>query len=174
MNKPDSGHDLKQLVLLSEHPASPHRGGGLVGNFASPRGETKARFPLHKILAWGVGVAVSLGVGFSVSPAVAAKKFPKHPRWADFQKEASTYEETVLRKIAQCEEPGSGKPWGVKWGMSASTYSSAFGIYNGNGSTMTRVTGYRFPSPVPAEEALNALVLLRIYGPSAWGCGRGL
>jgi len=101
-----------------------------------------------------------------------AAKYPPKPTWADFKARATATEYSTLRRIAVCEEggSGSGEPWNVRWGFQASRYSSAFGIWNGNFAYTRQVTKYNWPTSNKAEEAFHALALARRYGFSAWGC----
>lgn len=98
--------------------------------------------------------------------------YPPHPTWAEFKARATDYEYATLRRIGVCEEggSGSGEPWNIRWGFQGSTYSSAFGIWNGNFAYTRSVTGYSWPTSNKAEEAMHALSLARRYGFSAWGC----
>jgi len=102
----------------------------------------------------------------------ALQQYPSAPTWKDFKSRATAYEYATLRRIAVCEMGGSGKgePWDVKWGVLYSTYSSAFGIWNGNFAYTSQATGYKWPTSNKAEEAFHALSLARRYGFSAWGC----
>jgi len=165
-----------------------------IGGGASPEsGETRHAKGLLRFAAWGVAAAAGSVLGFSVSPALArpcashhgdaknacldhrAKQaYPAKPTWSDFKARASAYEYATLHRIAECEmgtgPKVKGSPWRVKWGVLYGTYSSAFGIWNGNFATTRAITGYPWPTSVPAEEAFHALALARKYGFSAWGC----
>ncbi len=104
----------------------------------------------------------------------AKQAYPAKPTWSDFKARATAYEYATLHRIAECEmgtgPKVKGSPWRVKWGVLYGTYSSAFGIWNGNFATTRAITGYPWPTSVPAEEAFHALALARKYGFSAWGC----
>lgn len=104
----------------------------------------------------------------------AKQAYPPNPSWADFKARATEYEYSTLHRIAVCEMRSGpkvkGSPWRVQWGVLYGTYSSAFGIWNGNFATTRAITGYPWPTSVPAEEAFHALALARKYGFSAWGC----
>jgi len=102
----------------------------------------------------------------------ALDPYPTKPTWQDFKARTTNYEYNTLRHIAMCEMGGSGKgePWDVRWGVLYSTYSSAFGIWNGNFAYTRQATGYSWPTPNKAEEAFHALSLAKRYGFSAWGC----
>ncbi len=104
--------------------------------------------------------------------ARAKDPYPSNPTWRDFKKRATSYEYATLRRIAVCEMGGTGRgePWDVRWGVLYSTYSSAFGIWNGNFAYTRAATGYRWPTSNKAEEAFHALALAKRYGFSAWGC----
>lgn len=163
------------------------------GRDPEQRGETRHAKALQRLTLWGVTAAVGSALAFSVSPATAApcaehkaaaKKaclehrakdpYPANARWADFKARATAYEYATLHRIAQCEmgtgPKVKGSPWRVRWGVLYGTYSSAFGIWNGNFATTRAITGYPWPTSVPAEEAFHALALARKYGFSAWGC----
>lgn len=164
------------------------------GDCPERRGETRHAKALQRLTRWGVTAAVGSAVAFSVSPAVAkpcaehrgdaktaclehrAKQaYPPRPvTWSDFKARATAYEYATLHRIAECEmgtgPKVKGSPWRVKWGVLYGTYSSAFGIWNGNFATTRAITGYPWPTSVPAEEAFHALALARKYGFSAWGC----
>jgi hypothetical protein len=74
--------------------------------------------------------------------------------------------------------PPVASPWAsLRWGLNYSRYSTAFGIWNGNGAYIRSATGgYSFPGATPAEELLGAKALADgpARGFSGWAChGRG-
>ena len=88
--------------------------------------------------------------------------------------------------ISECEQPGSGTSpfaaryeppkslgWHTAWGINAGqTYVGAYGMYRGTYSIGASVTLYDAPpNATPAEETGVALIVLRRFGQSAWGCG---
>jgi hypothetical protein len=101
--------------------------------------------------------------------------YPAHPKWSDFKRIATPYEFRTLRSIGLCEEGGSARrePWSLRFGFRGGTYSSAYGIWNGNAAYIKQRTGYGFATGDPAVESLGALALARRYGFSAWGCFGG-
>ena len=157
------------------------------------RRQTRHQKALQQMSRWGVTAVIASAVAWSVSPSVGApcaahrgddkaaclehrakQAYPAKPTWADFRARATAYEYATLHRIAECEmgtgPKVKGSPWRVKWGVLYGTYSSAFGIWNGNFATTRAITGYPWPTSVPAEEAFHALALARKYGFSAWGC----
>lgn len=180
---------LVQYHLRADRPQASHA----PGRDPEQRGETRHAKALQRLTRWGVAAAVGSALAFSVSPAAAApcqshrgeakkaclehrakQAYPAKPTWSDFKTRATAYEYATLHRIAQCEmgtgPKVKGSPWRVKWGVLYGTYSSAFGIWNGNFATTRAITGYPWPTSVPAEEAFHALALARKYGFSAWGC----
>ena len=166
---------------------------------AEKRGETARMSPLQRLAAWGVVAAVGSVFAFSVSPAAAApcanhvgaakaacvkqyrrshEAYPKpDPTWREFLNRSTPYEQRTLHAIANCEEPFShgGPGWrDVAWGFQGGTYSTFAGMANSTVTIGESITGYRWPTSNHAEEAFLALAVMRQYGPSAWGCGRGL
>lgn len=180
---------LVQYHLRVDRPRASHA----PGRDHEQRGETRHANALQRLTRWGVAAAVGSALAFSISPAAAApcqshrgeakttclehrakQAYPAKPTWSDFKTRATAYEYATLHRIAQCEmgtgPKVKGSPWRVKWGVLYGTYSSAFGIWNGNFATTRAITGYPWPTSVPAEEAFHALALARKYGFSAWGC----
>ena len=112
--------------------------------------------------------------------------YPKNPTWVEAMKRTSPTEQAVMYRIGVCEmstrDPGYTKPptaghppakskWAkLRWGIDLPRYSSAFGIWNGNGRYINATTGYSFPGATPAEGLLGAVALARRYGFSAWAC----
>ena len=116
-----------------------------------------------------------------------AMPYPPKPRWSEAMKRLSPWERATLLRIGRCEMgeqtndvkawgkhgPASG-PWArLRWGLDLPRYSTAFGIWNGNGHYIRQETGgYSFPGATPAEEVLGAMALARgpAQGFSGWGC----
>lgn len=112
--------------------------------------------------------------------------YPKKPTWNEALKRTSPTEQAVMYRIGVCEmgtrSPGYKKPptkghppakskWAnLRWGLDLPRYSSAFGIWNGNGRYINSATGYSFPGATPAEGLMGAVALARRYGFSAWAC----
>jgi hypothetical protein len=124
--------------------------------------------------------------------ARAKQAFPTSPSWNEALARLTPYEEASLLAIGRCEmgttSPGYTKPrrgfppvaspWAsLRWGLNYSRYSTAFGIWNGNGAYIRSATGgYSFPGATPAEELLGAKALADgpARGFSGWAChGRG-
>lgn len=119
----------------------------------------------------------------------AKLKYPPKPTWNEALARMSAYEKRALLSIGVCEmstrpvtyrkTPTKGHPpaksrWAsLRWGLNLPRYSSAFGIWNGNGAFIRAETGYSFPGATPAEGVLGAVALARRYGFSAWACHRG-
>lgn len=113
-----------------------------------------------------------------------AMPYPPRPTWAEALARMSANEEAALLSIGECEMgtgpqvragkhgPSGGRWSRLRWGLSLPRYSTAFGIWNGNGPFITRTTGYAFPERTPAEGVLGAVALAREYGFSAWACYR--
>ncbi len=117
----------------------------------------------------------------------AAQEYPPRVTWAEAMDRLTAYEEATLLRIGTCEMgtqrndvrkwgphgPRSG-PWAsLRWGLNLPTYSTAFGIWNGNGAYIRQATGgYSFPGRTPAEEVLGAIALAKgpAQGFSGWGC----
>lgn len=113
--------------------------------------------------------------------------FPPRPTWNEALARLDAYEERSLLAIGRCEMgtrspgytkakrgfPPAASPWArLRWGLDYSRYSTAFGIWNGNGSYIRRTTGYAFPGRTPAEELLGAMALADgpARGFSGWAC----
>lgn len=124
--------------------------------------------------------------------ARAKQAYPPSPSWNEALARLTPYEEASLLAIGRCEmgttSPGYTKPrrgfppvaspWAsLRWGLNYSRYSTAFGIWNGNGAYIRSATGgYSFPGATPAEELLGAKALADgpARGFSGWAChGRG-
>lgn len=116
-----------------------------------------------------------------------AMPYPPRPTWSEAMKRLTPYEQTTILRIGRCEMgeqhndvkawgkhgPASG-PWArLRWGLSLPRYSTAFGIWNGNGAYIRQETGgYAFPGRTPAEEVLGVIALAKgpARGFSGWGC----
>lgn len=110
--------------------------------------------------------------------------YPPKVTWQEALDRLTPYEESALLAIGECEMgtgpqvragkygPKSGRWSRLRWGLNLPRFSTAFGIWNGNGAYITATTGYRFPEATPAEGVLNAAALARRYGFSAWACHR--
>jgi len=113
--------------------------------------------------------------------------YPPRPTWREAMARTSRTERAVMLRIGRCEmgtrSPGYKRPptkghpparsaWAsLRWGLDLPRYSSAFGIWNGNGAYIRQATGgYSFPGATPAEGLLGAVALARRYGFSAWAC----
>jgi hypothetical protein len=114
--------------------------------------------------------------------------FPPRPTWTEALDRLNAYEERSLLAIGRCEMgtrspgykqakrgfPPASSPWArLRWGLDYSRYSTAFGIWNGNGAYIRRATGgYAFPGRTPAEELLGAKALADgpARGFSGWAC----
>ena len=116
-----------------------------------------------------------------------AMAYPPRPTWAEAMKRLTPYEQATILRIGRCEmgeqrndvkawgkHGPAGGPWArLRWGLHLSRYSTAFGIWNGNGPYITRATGgYTFPGRTPAEEVLGVIALAKgpAQGFSGWGC----
>jgi hypothetical protein len=114
-------------------------------------------------------------------------EYPKSPTWSEAMARMTPYEERSLLAIGRCEmgeysrptkrkskaHPPVGSRWAtLRYGLSLPRYSTAFGIWNGNGAYIRSETGYSFPGATPAEAVLGATALARRYGFSAWACHR--
>jgi len=146
------------------------------------RGETRSAFPLQRVVAWGVALGAGSALALCVSPAAAAN-WPKRPTWKQISELARPGEIASLKKIAECEQPGSGTSpfasrfeppvrWRTAWGINAgATYIGAYGMYRGTYSVGAAETGYPAPPyATPAQETGVAIVVARRFGYSAWGC----
>ena len=120
--------------------------------------------------------------------ARAKQAYPKSPTFGEALARLSDYEERSLLAIGRCEMgtrapgytkarrgwPKASSPWArLRWGLDYSRYSTAFGIWNGNGAYIRRATGgYSFPGRTPAEELLGAKALADgpARGFSGWAC----
>ena len=120
--------------------------------------------------------------------ARAKQAYPKAPTFGEALARLSDYEERSLLAIGRCEMgttsptwtkprrgwPKPSSPWArLRWGLDYSRYSTAFGIWNGNGAYIRRATGgYAFPGRTPAEELLGAKALADgpARGFSGWAC----
>jgi hypothetical protein len=117
----------------------------------------------------------------------ARMAFPPRPTWSEALARLNAYEERSLLAIGRCEMgtrspgytkakrgfPPASSPWArLRWGLDYSRYSTAFGIWNGNGHFIRRTTGYAFPGRTPAEELLGAMALADgpARGFSGWAC----
>lgn len=108
--------------------------------------------------------------------------WPPNPTWAEIVKRARPGELAALRKIAECEQPGSGsfpypakygpRGWRTAWGINAgATYVGAYGMYRGTAGIGAAATSYDVPPyATPAEETGTAMIVARRFGYSAWGC----
>jgi len=112
--------------------------------------------------------------------------YPPRPTWREAMARTSEEERAVMLRIGRCEmstrpaparreskaHPPTSSPWArLRWGLDLPRYSTAFGIWNGNGAYIRQVTsGYSFPGATPAEELLGAVALARRYHYSAWSC----
>lgn len=113
--------------------------------------------------------------------------YPPRPTWREAMARTSRTERAVMLRIGRCEmgtrspgykrpptkgHPPARSPWAsLRWGLDLPRYSSAFGIWNGNGAYIRQATGgYSFPGATPAEGLLGAVALARRYGFSAWAC----
>ena len=116
--------------------------------------------------------------------ARARMKWPPNPTWREVARRAHRGELSVLRMISECEQPGSGTSpfapkyeppaqWHTAWGINAgATYVGAYGMWKGTYGIGAAVTFYDSPpNATPAEETGVAIVVLRRFGQSAWGCG---
>lgn len=115
-----------------------------------------------------------------------AMAYPPKPRWSEAMKRMTSYEQATLLRIGRCEmgeQANDVKAWGkhgpaagpwsrLRWGLNLPRYSTAFGIWNGNGHYIRSETSYSFPGATPAEEVLGAMALARgpARGFSGWGC----
>ena len=115
-----------------------------------------------------------------------AMAYPPKPRWSEAMKRLSPWEQATLLRIGRCEmgeQANDVKAWGkhgpsagpwsrLRWGLDLPRYSTAFGIWNGNGHYIRSETAYSFPGATPAEEVLGAMALARgpARGFSGWGC----
>lgn len=116
-----------------------------------------------------------------------AQAFPKGVTWKEALDRLTPYEEATLLRIGLCEmgtQRNDVRKWGVhgprsgawatlRWGLNLPRYSTAFGIWNGNGAYIRQATGgYAFPGRTPAEELLGAMALADgpARGFSGWGC----
>jgi len=112
--------------------------------------------------------------------------YPTRPTWREAMRRMSRTERAVMYRIGVCEmgtrspgyrrpptkgHPPAGSRWAsLRWGLDLPRYSTAFGIWNGNGRYINAETRYSFPGATPAEEVLGATALARRYGFSAWAC----
>jgi len=125
------------------------------------------------------------GLGFDKSSMAFAKSWGSaHPTMADVRKVATPYEMRMLRKTAECEQPGNGshpwhkkygpkKPWRTRWQTPAGwRYVGAYGMYSGTYGIGARISGVRRypPAATPAEQSLVAIAVARTFGWSAWDC----
>jgi len=125
------------------------------------------------------------GVGFDKSSMAFAKSWgSSNPTMADVRKVASPYEMRMLRRTAECEQPGDGshpwhrkygpkKPWRTRWQTPAGwRYVGAYGMYSGTYGIGARISGVRRypPAATPAEQSFVALAVARKFGWSAWDC----
>lgn len=116
----------------------------------------------------------------------AAQDYPPGVTWREALARMTAYEEATLLRIGVCEmgtQTNDVRKWGVhgprsgqwaslRWGLNLPRYSTAFGIWNGNGAYIRATTGFAFPGRTPAEEVLGALALAKgpARGFSGWGC----
>jgi len=112
--------------------------------------------------------------------------YPPRPTWAEATKRLTPYQQATILRIGRCEmgeQRNNPKAWGnhgpaggpwarLRWGLNLPRYSTAFGIWNGNGHYIRRTTGYSFPGRTPAEEVLGVIALANgpARGFSGWGC----
>ena len=112
--------------------------------------------------------------------------WPPRPTWAEAMKRLTPYEQATILRIGRCEmgeQRNDARAWGkhgptagpwarLRWGLNLPRYSTAFGIWNGNGHYIRRTTSYAFPGRTPAEEVLGAVALAKgpARGFSGWGC----
>jgi hypothetical protein len=103
---------------------------------------------------------------------------------ADVREAATPHEMHMLRKTAECEQPGDGshpwhkkygpaKPWRTRWQTPGSwRYVGAYGMYAGTYGIGARISGVRRypPAATPAEQSFVALAVARRFGWSAWSC----
>jgi hypothetical protein len=103
---------------------------------------------------------------------------------ADVREAATPYEMRMLRKTAECEQPGDGshpwhkkygpaKAWRTRWQTPGSwRYVGAYGMYSGTYGIGARISGVRRypPAATPAEQSFVALAVARKFGWSAWSC----
>jgi len=115
-----------------------------------------------------------------------AMAYPPAPRWSEAMKRLTPYEQATILRIGRCEmgeqandvkawgkHGPAGGPWArLRWGLSLSRYSTAFGIWNGNGPYIRQTTGYAIPGATPAEEVLGVIALAKgpARGFTGWGC----
>jgi hypothetical protein len=112
--------------------------------------------------------------------------YPPRPTWREAMTRLTSYEQATILRIGRCEmgeQRNNTKAWGkhgpaagpwarLRWGLNLPRYSTAFGIWNGNGHYIRRTTGYAFPGRTPAEEVLGVIALAKgpARGFSGWGC----
>ena len=139
------------------------------------------------------GIILSLAIACIAAAQQAQAKprdrqaWPSNPTWAEVSQRARPGEILTLRRIAECEQPGSGSSphaakyeppvrWRTAWGIhgAPARYQGAYGMFSSTYAAGSYVTKYPHP-PVatPAQETAVAIVVMRRWGPSAWGCHRG-
>jgi hypothetical protein len=112
--------------------------------------------------------------------------WPRNITWAEVVKRSRPGELLTLRRIAECEQPGSGshrhhrrygprERWHTAWGIhgAPARYQGAYGMFSSTYAAGAYRTKYPHP-PVatPAQETAVAIEVMRRWGPSAWGCHR--
>jgi hypothetical protein len=132
----------------------------------------------------GLIIATANMAPASPAPDRKHQAWPSNPTWREIANRARPGELATLRSIAECEQPGSGTSpasskyeppvrWHTAWGINAgATYIGAYGMYRGTyGIGQGPTNAPAPPSATPAQETAVALVVLRRFGPKAWGCG---
>lgn len=141
------------------------------------RGSALAVFGLAAVLAFD-------GCWMEVPDSWGSPKAPANPTMADVRAAATDHEMHMLRKTAECEQPGNGahpwhtkygpkKPWRTRWQTpSGWRYVGAYGMYSGTYGIGARISGVRRypPAATPAEQSFVALAVARKFGWSAWDC----